>query len=119
MARKTKHRHTLRGKIWVEFDGANALTEAGADLLEQIEASGSLSEAARQLHFAYRRAWMLLDAMNKTWPKPLVITAIGGQRGGGARLTELGRHVLHTYRDLQVQLEHFLDVAGNPFEPLP
>jgi molybdate transport repressor ModE-like protein len=46
----------------------------------------------------------------------LVITAIGGRRGGGAKLTDLGRHVLHSYRDLQIQLEHFLDTAGNPFK---
>ena len=59
------------------------LRQPGADLLEQIEACGSLSEAARRLHFAYRRAWLLLDAMNRAWPKPVVITATGGQRGGG------------------------------------
>ena len=119
MSRRAKNHHTLRGKIWVEFGGTNALTEAGADLLEQIEACGSLSEAARRLHFAYRRAWLLLDAMNKAWPEPLVITAIGGHHGGGARLTELGRNVLHTYRDLQVQLEHFLDVATSSFDLVP
>jgi molybdate transport system regulatory protein len=57
--------------------------------------------------------------MNHAWPRPLVITAIGGKKGGGARLTELGRHVLHTFRDLQIQLDHFIDLAGDPFDPLP
>jgi len=88
-----------------------ALTEAGADLLEQIEACGSLSEAARRLRFSYRRAWMLLDAMNRRWHGPLVLTSIGGKRGGGARLTDLGRNLLHAYRDVQVQIEHALDHA--------
>ncbi len=109
----------LRGQIWVESGGARALNDAGADLLDQIDACGSLSEAARRLRFSYRRAWMLLDTMNRRWPRPLVITATGGKRGGGAKLTELGRHVLRTYRDLQLQLEHLLDTAGDPFEPLP
>src|SRR6478672_7596663 len=102
----------LRGRVWVEADGKAALTEAGADLLEQIEAWGSLSEAARKLRFSYRRAWMLLDAMNRRWPEPLVVTATGGRQGGGAKLTDFGRHVLHAYRDLQLQLEHLLDTAG-------
>lgn len=62
---------------------------------------------------------MLVDQMNKTWPGPLVKTAIGGQRGGGAVLTPLGRHVLSVYRDLQIRLEHFLETQGNLFEPLP
>ena len=118
MARKPMPR-TLRGQVWVEVRGRPALTPAGADLLEQIEACGSLSEAARRLRFSYRRAWMLVDAMNNRWPQPLVRTATGGRRGGGATLTDIGRHVLRTYRDLQLRLEHLLDTAGDPFEPLP
>jgi molybdate transport system regulatory protein len=118
MPRSSK-RVVLRGKLWIEIAGKSALTEAGADLLEQIEICGSLSEAARRLHFAYRRAWLLMDAMNTHWPKPVAILSTGGQRGGGAKLTALGKHILHTYRDLQIQLEHLLDSAGNPFEPGP
>ena len=109
----------IRGQIWIESGGKPAITEAGADLLDQIDISGSLSEAARQLRFSYRRAWMLLDAMNHRWPRPLVITATGGQGGGGATLTDQGRHVLRVYRDLQLRLEHLLDTAGDPFEPFP
>lgn len=108
----------VRGRVWVEIDGKPALTDAGADLLEQIGVCGSLSEAARRLHFSYRRAWLLLDQMNQRWPRPLVTTATGGQRGGGATLTELGQHVLGAYRDLQMQLEHQLDTAGDPFRLL-
>ncbi len=115
MPRPTK-RPTLRGRIWVQIGTTPALTEAGADLLEQIEACGSLSEAARRLRFAYRRAWLLVDGMNRAWPTPLVTTATGGKRGGGAKLTERGKHILRTYRDLQVQVEHLLDSAGNPFD---
>ena len=109
----------LRGRVWVECGGKAALTDAGADLLDQIQSCGSLSGAARRLGFSYRRAWMLLDAMNHQWPRPLVLTATGGQGGGGATLTDTGRHVLRVYRDLQLQLEHLLDTAGDPFEPLP
>jgi molybdate transport system regulatory protein len=106
----------LRGRIWVEINGKPALTDAGADLLEQIAVCGSLSEAARRLHFSYRRAWMLLDAMNKRWPSPLVITATGGHRGGGATLTEQGRHVLSSYRDLLLRVEHLLDAESDLFK---
>jgi molybdate transport system regulatory protein len=111
-------KRVLRGKVWVEVGGQAAMTDAGADLLEQIIVCGSLSEAARRLRFSYRRAWMLLDAMNRRWPSPLVKTAIGGKRGGGAKITPLGEHVLSSYRDLQLQLEHLLDQAGDPFEPM-
>jgi molybdate transport system regulatory protein len=52
---------------------------------------------------------MLLDAMNKQWDLPLVITSTGGERGGGARLTELGSRVLRSFRDMQVQIEATID----------
>ena len=105
----------LRGRVWVEIGGGTAITEAGADLLEQIQVCGSLSEAARRLHFSYRRAWLLVDTMNHRWPAPLVLTATGGEHGGGSDLTELGLHVLRAYRDLQLQIEALLDHATGPF----
>src|SRR5436853_6650690 len=108
-ARAHRAAPALRGRLWIEIDAQPALTDAGADLLDQIAACGSLSEAARRLRFSYRRAWMLIDAMNRRWPKPLVTTAVGGERGGGTRITELGQVVLRSYRDVQIQVEHALD----------
>jgi molybdate transport system regulatory protein len=105
----------LRARLWVEIGRHPALSEPGADLLEQIDACGSLSESARRLRFSYRRAWMLIDAMNRRWPTPLVRTATGGKRGGGSRLTERGRLVLRAYRDLQLHAEAFLDTATADF----
>jgi molybdate transport system regulatory protein len=104
-----------RGRIWIESNGRPVLTDAAADLIEQIAACGSLSQAARQLGFSYRRAWMLLDKTNRAWPRKLVISSTGGRRGGGAAVTEFGVFVLRCYRDLQLQVEHLLDAAGDPF----
>jgi len=114
---RTKHDPPpqLKGRVWVEIGGEQAMTEAGADLLEQIAACGSLSEAARRLRFSYRRAWMLVDAMNRRWHGPLVTTAVGGEGGGGTRITELGEVVLRSYRDLQIQVEHLLGNATEAF----
>lgn len=109
---RSADRMKLRGRLWIEIGGSAALTEAGADLLEQIAVCGSLSEGARRLRFSYRRAWLLIDAMNRHWPRPLVHTATGGKRGGGTRVTEYGRTILAAYRDLQVQLEHLLDAGA-------
>jgi molybdate transport system regulatory protein len=57
--------------------------------------------------------------MNRLWPRPLVNTAIGGKRGGGTQITELGREVLAAYRDMQIQLEHLLDKDLLPKNFLP
>jgi molybdate transport system regulatory protein len=109
---------TVRARVWIERPGATLLTEAGADLLEQIQACGSLSEAARRLGFSYRRAWMLIDAMNRRWPRPLVEKTTGGTRGGGSIVTELGHAVLGAYRDLQLQVESLLDRQQAHFSAL-
>lgn len=106
---------TPRATLRIDRGNLVALSEAGADLLEQIQVTGSLSEAARRLRFSYRRAWMLLDAMNRRWDAPLVTTSIGGRRGGGAALTDLGDRVLRSFRDLQLHVETALDHATENF----
>jgi molybdate transport system regulatory protein len=105
----------IRGRLWLELDQVSALNEAGSDLLEQIEACRSLSEAARRLGFSYRRAWLLMDNMNRLWGEPVIRTATGGAGGGGARVTPFGQKLLRSYRDLQIQLEYLLDRATPPF----
>jgi len=71
------------------------------DLLEAIEASGSISAAARSLGMSYRRAWLLVDTMNRCFRAPLVEAEAGGKRGGGARLTRLGAEVITRYRRIE------------------
>lgn len=68
-------------------------------LLERINESGSLSQAARDLKMSYKRAWLLLESLNVLFKQPVVLTTTGGQRGGGATLTELGRTLIRAYRD--------------------
>lgn len=71
-----------------------------ADLLEAIAREGSISAGARALGMSYRRAWTLVDVMNRCWDEPLVAT-VPGRAHGGATLTDLGRFVLARYRAMQ------------------
>ncbi len=84
-------------QIRIMFRKAIAMGPGKADLLRAIEGSGSISAAARDLGMSYRRAWLLVDTMNQCFRSPVVETLTGGQRGGGARVTELGREVLGRY----------------------
>ncbi len=81
-----------------------ALGPGKADLLQAIVELGSISAAGKHLRMSYRRAWQLVDVMNRCFSQPLVNTAKGGSQGGGAQLTELGREVLAEYRALQVEM---------------
>ena len=70
-------------------------------LLEAIEREGSLTLAARGLEMSYRRAWMLLDDLNRSFATPMVETAVGGSGGGGANLTEAGYALVRLFRALE------------------
>lgn len=72
-----------------------------ADLLGHIRATGSISAAGRAMGMSYKRAWMLVEAMNAAFRDPLIDSTRGGPQGGGARLTEAGAQVLAHYRALE------------------
>lgn len=89
----------LRARIYCADE--IAMGPGKADLLDAIALTGSISAAGRSLGMSYRRTWLLVDAMNRCWSEPLVATAHGGARGGGATLTPLGAKILADYRALQ------------------
>jgi len=76
-----------------------------AELLLAIADTGSISAAAKKMGMSYRRAWLLVDTMNRCFRSPLVNSIAGGAQGGGAVLTEKGLTVLQHYRQLQKELE--------------
>lgn len=78
-----------------------AMGPGKAELIERIAATGSISAAAREMGMSYRRAWQLVEALNRAFREPVVSTAIGGTRGGGAAVTPFGRRVLAGYRRME------------------
>jgi molybdate transport system regulatory protein len=87
-------RLTLR----IDFDQGRAIGPGKVKLLELIDAHGSISEAGRQMGMSYRRAWLLVDNLNRCFQVPAVAAQTGGQHGGGASLTEFGRALVAHYR---------------------
>jgi molybdate transport system regulatory protein len=77
-----------------------ALGPGKAELLVAITRTGSISAAGKSMNMSYRRAWMLVDVMNRCFKSPLVGTATGGSHGGGAWLTPLGEEVLAHYQTM-------------------
>ncbi len=71
-----------------------------ASLLARIAETRSISQSARQMKMSYRRAWQLIEAMNKCFRQPLVESIAGGSKGGGSRLSRMGKEVLALYNAL-------------------
>ena len=81
-----------------------ALGPGKADLLKAIREHGSISAAARRMGMSYRRAWLLVDTMNRCFRQPLVLSAAGGSQGGGASLTPHGEAVLAYYEAMLAEV---------------
>ncbi|MES2720991.1 MAG: LysR family transcriptional regulator [Pseudomonadota bacterium] len=86
-----------------------ALGPGKADLLKAIHEHGSISAAARRMGMSYRRAWLLVDTMNRCFREPLVLSAAGGSQGGGASLTPHGEEVLSHYENMQAEVSRITD----------
>src|ERR1700733_13750644 len=81
----------------LHFDAENRIGPGKIELLRQIERTGSISAAGRAMNMSYRRAWLLVDAMNRTFHAPVVATRFGGVANGRAKLTPLGQEVVQLY----------------------
>ena len=81
-----------------------AMGPGKATLLEAIAEKGSISAAAKHMNMSYRRAWLLVDAMNRCFSSSLVISSAGGKQGGGAHLSPLGIEVLKDYRAMEAEM---------------
>ena len=82
---------------------APAMGPGKAELIDRIRQTGSISAAARAMGMSYRRAWQLVEALNKTYTQPVVTTVIGGTRGGGARVTAFGARLVILFRAMEAK----------------
>ena len=105
-------------QLRILLGSAIAIGPGKADLLEAIDRCGSISGAARAMGMSYRRAWLLADAMNRSFRGNLVEAAPGGRRGGGAALTPLGREALRRYRRMEAKAAKTLAAEMASFRAL-
>ena len=92
---------TTRLTIRFDFQPDRRLGPGKIALLEAIAATGSISAAGRQHKMSYRRAWLLVDELNRLFAAPLVRAQPGGPKGGGAALTPAGQQILRAYREAE------------------
>ncbi len=87
--------------IRIDLDEHGSFGPGKARLLELIDELASLRQAASAMDMSYRQAWLLIKAAEQSFGAPLIETATGGVRGGGSRLTDLGREVVTRYRTIE------------------
>jgi molybdate transport system regulatory protein len=98
-----------RAKLWIEQDGRLVLSDYRVRLLELVDETGSLAEAAARMHLSYRRAWGKLREIEGNLGLRLVDSSAGGAGGGGSRLSADGRRLVELYRQFRRSMDQ--DIA--------
>jgi molybdate transport system regulatory protein len=87
--------------IRIDLETGGRIGPGKIALLEAISKTGSIAAAARSINMSYRRAWLLLDELNKLLNEPAVTTAVGGANGGSATLTPVGQKTIQLYHSIE------------------
>jgi molybdate transport system regulatory protein len=95
----------LTVRFRVDFGSRCSVGLGKIELLEGIARTGSLSQAARDMHMSYRRAWLLLEDMNISFVHRVARASVGGRGGGGVVLTSFGSQLVTAYRQLELSLQ--------------
>lgn len=108
-------RPALTPRLRVLFAHGRKIGPGKADLLDAIGRTGSISAAGREMGMSYRRAWLLVDEINRIFTEPLVVATTGGPHGGGAQLTDFGRAVLAAFRRIEARTSKAIAEELAPF----
>jgi molybdate transport system regulatory protein len=98
--------------IRIDLETGGRIGPGKIALLEAIRETGSITAAACAMKMSYRRAWLLVDELNKLLNEPIVATAHGGAMGGGATLTPAAWQSLEVVRLGQQVGGHFSNAFG-------
>jgi molybdate transport system regulatory protein len=99
--RRAPAKPTNRLSIRLDLASGARIGPGKIALLEEIARSGSISAAGRALRMSYRRAWDLVEDLNRAFGSPVVATSAGGTGGGGASLTQAGETIVEQYRAIE------------------
>jgi molybdate transport system regulatory protein len=105
----TAARSKLTGKLLIDSGVGNFLGDKRIRLLEAIDRTGSISQAAKAVPLSYKAAWDAVDDMNNVAPEPLVNRSAGGRNGGGTELTAFARRLIGFYRALEQESQLALE----------
>src|SRR5262245_22857667 len=99
---------TVNGSLWLEGDGTRFFGPGPVELLKHIDETGSINQAARKMGMSYKKAWEIVNRLNTTTAHPLVVTATGGEKGGGSSISEEAKELIEYYQKLRERFKKFL-----------
>lgn len=107
MVRKDKIKIDFR--IWFFINNDKLLGKGRIELLERIQETGSIAQAARAMKMSYRQAWQMVKEMNERAGSLLVEKQLGGKSGGGSLVTVKGVELIVAFHSMVQRVEEFLE----------
>lgn len=101
--------YIIKSRIWIEGKNGTYIGEGRINLMKLIIETGSISSAAKAMKMSYKKAWGIIDGMNKEAKTPLVIKVSGGKGGGGTEVTIEGRKAIKLFEKLNKNCQNYLD----------
>jgi molybdate transport system regulatory protein len=105
----------IRLGVYVDDDGPK-IGRGKIQLLKAIRDEGSISAAARSMGMAYRHAWSMLDELNQCFDERVIVSSMGGRRGGGARLTPWGAELIERFEAMEKAATESVDAQLSALE---
>lgn len=118
MAHTDSDKSSLQGDISLYLNEQQSFASSQVELLAAIKNCGSISKAAKEVGISYKTAWERIDAMNNMSAQPLVKRTIGGAKGGGTSVTELGLSIIAGFQSLQAEHQKFIEHLGEKLHSL-
>ena len=100
---------SIKGSLWIECDDERFFGPGPVELLERINETGSINQAAKQMQMSYKKAWEIINRLNTDAAKPFVVTQTGGTSGGGSLITDEAKAMSTWYHQLRERFKAFLD----------
>jgi molybdate transport system regulatory protein len=98
----------INGSLWFELEGKHFFGPGPVELLQRIADTGSISEAAKEMRMSYKKAWELVNELNKHTQNPVVIAKTGGEKGGGSTITDEALELIAYHQELRQRFANFL-----------
>ena len=106
---KKNKKFTINGSIWIACNGERFFGPGPVELLELINDTGSISQAARQMQMSYKKAWKIINSLNTEARQPLIVTQTGGSSGGGSTITNEAKAMIVWYKELRERFAALLE----------
>ncbi|MDP2929110.1 MAG: LysR family transcriptional regulator [Candidatus Omnitrophota bacterium] len=97
----------VKSKVWLEKGGKLAFGIGKYSILKEIAKTGSINKAAKNLNMSYRHAWSYISSAEKRLGEPLLVKAKGGEKGGGAVLTDYAKNLIGKFERLEEGIREF------------